>query len=108
MRQAADVSTRILRLAGLESRNLNTFDRLIYVHGTPANQRDVADGGCIRVSARECWLRPSPGGTEVFILKRPFEDALNLPEFTRAAICDNARASAASHCRVSLTCLRTR
>lgn len=76
------VSTRILRLAGLESRNLNTFDRLIYVHGTPAENRlGVADsGGCIRVSAREIiWLHDQVAiGTEVFIFEEPFEDALNL------------------------------
>jgi L,D-peptidoglycan transpeptidase YkuD (ErfK/YbiS/YcfS/YnhG family) len=45
------VLTRILRLAGLEPRNANTFARYIYIHGTSDEQRIGQRGshGCVRL-----------------------------------------------------------
>lgn len=75
------ISTRVMRLSGLESHNLNTFERLIYLNGTPAENRlGVADsGGNIRVSAREViWLYDQVRvGTEVFVYEEPFDIALS-------------------------------
>lgn len=50
--QAADlITTRILRLNGLETQNSNTFSRYIYIHGT--NQESdlgtASSHGCIRI-----------------------------------------------------------
>lgn len=45
------VLTRILRLHGLESRNANTFDRYIYIHGTN-NELGIGrpgSHGCVRL-----------------------------------------------------------
>lgn len=47
----APVTTRILRLKGRESHNASTFERLIYIHGSPVEDllgRPVS-GGCIRM-----------------------------------------------------------
>jgi len=45
------VLTRILRLDGIESRNANTFDRYVYIHGTNGEGRigRRASHGCIRL-----------------------------------------------------------
>lgn len=49
------VTTRILRLDGLEERNKNTFERLIYIHGSPVEHLlgKPASGGCIRMRATD-------------------------------------------------------
>jgi lipoprotein-anchoring transpeptidase ErfK/SrfK len=45
------VLTRILRLEGLESRNANSFERFIYIHGTNDEERigQRASHGCVRL-----------------------------------------------------------
>jgi lipoprotein-anchoring transpeptidase ErfK/SrfK len=47
--------TRILRLRGLEERNQSTFDRLIYLNGTPAEDRlgSTATGGNVRLRSAD-------------------------------------------------------
>ena len=49
------VVTRIMWLAGTESRNQNTFRRTIYIHGTPEECRlgSPASYGCIRMGSRD-------------------------------------------------------
>jgi hypothetical protein len=49
------VTTRILVLDGLEQRNLNTRQRMIYIHGSPIEKLlgQAASGGCIRLSVRD-------------------------------------------------------
>ncbi len=49
------VITRILRLRGLEERNKNTEERLIYIHGSPVESAlgSPASGGCIRLNSRD-------------------------------------------------------
>ena len=49
------VVTRILWLRGLEPANANTYDRYIYIHGTP-EERNVgqpASYGCVRMRSRD-------------------------------------------------------
>lgn len=49
------ITTRILRLRGVEPKNLNTHERLIYIHGTPA-ENDIgmpASSGCIRMRSAD-------------------------------------------------------
>ncbi|MBN2857637.1 MAG: L,D-transpeptidase [Candidatus Delongbacteria bacterium] len=45
------ITSRILRLKGLQTRNSNTFDRYIYIHGTSdeASIGKKASIGCIRM-----------------------------------------------------------
>jgi len=49
------IVTRILRLRGLEARNRRTFDRTIYIHGTPEERRigQPASYGCIRMRSQD-------------------------------------------------------
>ncbi len=49
------IVTRILWLKGLESRNANTYERLIYIHGTPEerNLGTPVSYGCIRMASRD-------------------------------------------------------
>jgi L,D-transpeptidase YbiS len=49
------VTTRILVLDGREQRNLNTRQRMIYIHGSPIEKLlgQAASGGCIRLSVRD-------------------------------------------------------
>lgn len=49
------IVTRILWLKGLESRNANTYGRLIYIHGTPEerNLGTPVSYGCIRMASRD-------------------------------------------------------
>jgi hypothetical protein len=49
------IVTRILRLRGLEARNRRTFNRTIYIHGTPEERRigSPASYGCIRMRSRD-------------------------------------------------------
>jgi len=45
------ILTRILRLAGKEPRNANTYDRYVYIHGTNDELRigQQASHGCVRL-----------------------------------------------------------
>lgn len=47
------VVSRLFRLRGLETRNVNTYERLIYLHGSPHEKLlgQPASGGCIRMSS---------------------------------------------------------
>ncbi len=49
------IVTRILWLKGLETRNANAFERMIYIHGTPEEGRlgSPASYGCIRMRSRD-------------------------------------------------------
>lgn len=50
------VTTRILWLDGLETSNANSFDRYIYIHGTPEENKigkENASHGCIRMRNQE-------------------------------------------------------
>ena len=65
------ILTRILRLAGREPSNANTFDRYVYIHGTNDETRigQPASHGCIRLKTEaliELYDRV-PEGTEVWI-----------------------------------------
>jgi lipoprotein-anchoring transpeptidase ErfK/SrfK len=65
------ILTRILRLAGREPRNANTFDRYVYIHGTNDELKigQPASHGCIRLKTEaliELYDRV-PEGTEVWI-----------------------------------------
>jgi len=65
------ITSRILRLDGLEAQNKNTFERCIYIHGT--NQEDLigtpASHGCIRMSNIDVveLFDLTPIDTEIFI-----------------------------------------
>lgn len=76
------IVTRILWLKGLELENRNTFDRLIYIHGT-AEERNVghpASYGCIRMKSMDVLkLYDSIGiGADVEIIPGPLPDDLPL------------------------------
>ena len=76
------VATRILRLRGLAYENWATFDRLIYLHGSPVEDLlgTPASGGCIRMRSEEIvgLFDLVSVGTEVFIYEEPMETALKL------------------------------
>ncbi len=67
------VVTRILWLAGTEGRNKNTFQRTIYIHGTPEERRlgAPASYGCIRMGSRDVAdLYNRVGhGADVFVIR---------------------------------------
>ncbi|MEZ5386614.1 MAG: L,D-transpeptidase [Prosthecobacter sp.] len=59
------IVTRVLVLKGAEKSNANTRQRLIYIHGTPAENKleSPASWGCIRMASADIielceWLRP--------------------------------------------------
>lgn len=59
------IVTRVIRLRGLERHNLWTFDRAIYIHGTPAESKlkTPASYGCIRMASADIitlcqWITP--------------------------------------------------
>ncbi len=65
------VLTRILWLDGIESRNANTFQRYIYIHGTN-DERNIgrpASHGCVRLknAAMMELYDLTPAGTGVWI-----------------------------------------
>jgi hypothetical protein len=74
------VVTRILRLRGLEDRNQSTYDRLIYLHGSPAEHMlgSPASGGCIRMRSVEIvdLFERVDVGTEILIFEEPITAAL--------------------------------
>lgn len=79
------VITRILQLGGIEERNKNTLERLIYIHGTPVEHLlgKPASGGCIRmrsVDVIELFNRARVG-TVVHIFEEPIEQAVRLARF---------------------------
>ncbi len=49
------IVTRVFRLRGLEEKNINSFDRMIYLHGSPVERLlgSPASGGCIRMRSGE-------------------------------------------------------
>lgn len=76
------IATRILRLKGLQAQNWATFDRLIYLHGSPAESTlgTPQSGGCIRMSSTDIiQLFEKVGvGTVVAIFEEPLHTALKL------------------------------
>ncbi len=74
------IVTRILRLAGLESRNSRALSRGIYIHGTPQESRigRPASFGCIRMRSRDIVrvFDTLPVGTKVEILNVPVSRAM--------------------------------
>jgi lipoprotein-anchoring transpeptidase ErfK/SrfK len=69
------IVTRILWLRGLEKRNANAFDRMIYIHGTPEESRlgTPASFGCIRMRSRDiAELYDTVGrGAQVIVTNAP-------------------------------------
>lgn len=65
------VLTRILRLAGAEPKNANTYDRYVYIHGTNDERRigQRSSHGCIRMRNAEIidLFERIPVGTPVWI-----------------------------------------
>ena len=49
------IVTRILWLKGLEAQNKNTYDRTIYIHGTPEESKigSPASYGCVRMRSQD-------------------------------------------------------
>lgn len=74
------VTTRILRLRGVEHRNLNTFERLIYLHGSPAESQlgKPVSGGCIRMNASDivALYEAVEVGTDFFVYEEPLTVAI--------------------------------
>ncbi|HEX7262006.1 MAG TPA: L,D-transpeptidase [Luteolibacter sp.] len=75
------IVTRILWLAGTESRNSNTFRRTIYIHGTPEERRlgSPASYGCIRMGSRDVadlYNRIGPGA-DVFVIRGSIQSGEN-------------------------------
>ncbi len=70
------IVTRILWLEGLERQNRNTYERLIYIHGTPEERNigTAASFGCIRMRSRDViTLYETVGvGARVKITTMPF------------------------------------
>jgi lipoprotein-anchoring transpeptidase ErfK/SrfK len=67
------IVTRILWLEGLESRNRNTFDRYIYIHGTP-EERNIGQAvsyGCIRMRSQDIIELYDRVGTGARVEVRP-------------------------------------
>ncbi len=76
------VATRILRLRGLEDKNQTSFERLIYLHGSPAEKflGTAVSGGCIRMRSDQIVVLFDllEVGTEMIIFEEPMEAALRL------------------------------
>jgi hypothetical protein len=76
----APIVTRILRLRGLEIRNQNTFQRYIYLHGTPAENLlgTPASEGTIRMRSEEIvdLFERVDIGTEIWIFEESTEVAI--------------------------------
>lgn len=79
------VTTRILRLGGLEDRNRNTFERLIYIHGSPVEHLlgKPASGGCIRMRASDVvdLFNKVNVGTSVYITEVKIDAPVRLAGF---------------------------
>ncbi len=81
------IVTRILWLQGRESRNRNSFERLIYIHGTP-EERNIGTPtsyGCIRMRSRDVVaLYERVGvGARVDIFREPLAE--RFPAMAKAA-----------------------
>jgi len=79
------ITTRIIRLNGIQDENKNTYDRFIYIHGTQEEQRTGrvlvvnenneplgASHGCIRtqnIDVAELSARIDPNTTYVYVEK---------------------------------------
>ncbi len=76
------IVTRILRLRGLEDKNQTTFERYIYLNGTPFENSlgKPASGGNIRMRSVEIvdLFERVEVGTEVFIFEEPLSAAIAL------------------------------
>ena len=74
------IVTRILWLRGLEAQNRHSFDRTIYIHGTPEEAKigSPASYGCIRMRSRDVIvLFDTVGrGARVEIIPEPFEQPI--------------------------------
>ena len=73
------IVTRILWLRGLEPGNRNTYDRLIYIHGTP-EERNIGrpvSYGCVRMRSRDiiALYNVIGEGARVFIEDEPLSAA---------------------------------
>ncbi len=70
------VTTRVIRLGGLEQTNMNTFERNIYIHGTPLEHLlgKPASGGCIRMKAIDVieLFDAIKVGTKIYISETSF------------------------------------
>lgn len=79
------IVTRILWLRGLEKDNWNSYQRYIYIHGTP-EERNIGKPvsyGCIRMKSKDVvqlydLVRE---GDEVTIVNRPLNPKAYLPEY---------------------------
>lgn len=73
------IVTRILWLRGLEDSNSHAFERMIYIHGTPEENRlgTPASYGCVRMASGDIIrLFDTVGkGARVFIQKEPLPDS---------------------------------
>ena len=80
------IVSRILWLAGTESKNRNTYRRFIYIHGTP-EERNIgrpASYGCIRMRSMDVidLFTRTPVGTPVRIDKGSLPlEAKRMPEY---------------------------
>lgn len=76
------IVTRVVRLRGTERRNARTFERLIYIHGTPeeAKLKTPASFGCVRMASADIialcqWLKAG-ARVDVVTGKLPAPEAL--------------------------------
>ncbi len=76
------IVTRILRMRGLEDRNQSTFDRFIYLHGSPVENLlgKPVSGGNIRMRSTDIvdLFDRVEAGTEIAIFEEPMETAVAL------------------------------
>lgn len=76
------ITTRILHLKGLQEKNISTFERFIYVHGSPAENTlgSPQSGGCIKLSATDIVriFDEVDVNTEVLIYEEPIDAAIKL------------------------------
>jgi lipoprotein-anchoring transpeptidase ErfK/SrfK len=74
------IVTRILWLRGLESQNINSFQRCIYIHGTTEEKflGKPVSWGCIRMKSKDVVkvFESVDIGTKVEILQKPLKLAL--------------------------------
>lgn len=74
------IVTRILHLRGLEPGNSRTFQRGIYIHGTPEERRigRPASYGCIRMRSRDVvrLFDVVPVGTKIEVVNEPLRRAV--------------------------------
>jgi hypothetical protein len=81
------VVTRILRLAGIEKRNENTFERMIYIHGSPVERLlgKPASSGCIRMRSSDVveLFQLVDVGTSVEIIEGATSTVLSRRQLTK-------------------------